>query len=147
QGPPGSGKTYRGARLITHLIGQGRKVGITAQSHKVIHNLIEEVERAAAQEKLDFHGVKCGDHPFEATAHVKKGRYDEPEALLVAGTSWVHSRAEMDGALDTLFVDEAGQFSLADALACGTAARRIVLLGDPLQLAHVTQGVHPEGSG
>lgn len=38
QGPPGSGKTYRGARLITHLLAQGRKVGITAQSHKVIHN-------------------------------------------------------------------------------------------------------------
>ena len=44
QGPPGSGKTYRGARLITHLIRQGRKVGITAQSHKVIHNLLDEVE-------------------------------------------------------------------------------------------------------
>jgi len=147
QGPPGSGKTYRAARLITHVIRQGRRVGITAQSHKVIHNLIDEIERAAGEEGLAFHGVKCGDHPFEATAHVKRGRFDDPEALLVAGTAWVHSREEMDGTLDTLFVDEAGQFSLADALACGTAARRIVLLGDPLQLAQVTQGVHPEGSG
>lgn len=146
QGPPGSGKTYRGARLITHLIRQGRKVGIVAQSHKVIGTLIEEIERAAAEEGLDFHGVKCGDYPFEETAHVKRGGYDDPNALLVAGTSWVHSREEMDGALDTLFVDEAGQFSLADTLACGTAARRLVLLGDPLQLAQVTQGVHPEGS-
>jgi uncharacterized protein len=148
QGPPGSGKTYRGARLITHLIRQGRKVGIVAQSHKVIHNLIDAIEKAAAEEELDFRGVKYGE-PYE-TAHVKPGKLGDvldPDVKLVAGTAWLHSRAELDGRLDTLFVDEAGQFSLADALACGTAARRLVLLGDPLQLAQVTQGVHPAGSG
>ena len=35
----------------------------------------------------------------------------------------------------------------ADTIACGTSAGRLVLLGDPLQLAQVTQGVHPDGSG
>ena len=45
QGPPGSGKTYTGARLIAHLIGLGRRVGVTSTSHKAIHNLIAEVER------------------------------------------------------------------------------------------------------
>jgi hypothetical protein len=69
QGPPGSGKTYRGARLITHLLAQGRKVGITAQSHKVIHNLLAEIERAASEERLDFKGIKRGDH--WDSAHVK----------------------------------------------------------------------------
>jgi uncharacterized protein len=29
----------------------------------------------------------------------------------------------------------------------GTAARNVVLLGDPLQLAQVSQGTHPEGAG
>jgi predicted RecB family nuclease len=150
QGPPGSGKTYRGARLITHLIRQGRKVGIVAQSHKVIHHLIDAIEEAASEEGLDFRGIKYGDHPFEETAHVKPGDLGDvldPEVLLVAGTAWLHAREELDGELDTLLVDEAGQYSLADTLACGTAARRLVLLGDPLQLAQVTQGVHPEGSG
>lgn len=147
QGPPGSGKTWRGAHLITHLIRQGHKVGIVAQSHKVIHNLIDAIERAAGEEGLDFRGIKYGK-AYE-TYHVKPGDLGDaldPEVLLVAGTAWLHSREEMDGKLDTLVVDEAGQFSLADALACGTAARRLVLLGDPLQLAHVTQGVHPPGS-
>jgi uncharacterized protein len=147
QGPPGSGKTYRGARLITHLLHKGRKVGIVAQSHKVIHNLIDAIEVAAAEEELDFRGVKYGE-PYE-TEHVKPGDIDDvlnPDVKLVAGTAWLHSRKDMDGVLDTLIVDEAGQFSLADTLACGTAARRLVLLGDPLQLAQVTQGVHPPGS-
>ena len=49
--------------------------------------------------------------------------------------------------LDVLFVDEAGQLALADVLAVGTAARSLVLLGDPNQLPQVSQGSHPEGSG
>jgi uncharacterized protein len=149
QGPPGSGKTYRGARLITHLLAQGRKVGITAQSHKVIHNLLAEIERAASEERLDFKGIKRGDH-WES-AHVKTSgsiaALLDQEVTLVAGTAWLFAREELDGRLDTLVVDEAGQYSLADAIACGTSAKRLVLLGDPLQLAQVTQGVHPGGSG
>ena len=66
---------------------------------------------------------------------------------LVAGTAWLLCRPELDGTLDYLFVDEAGQVSLADALALGTAARTLVLLGDPVQLAQVTQAIHPAGSG
>jgi predicted RecB family nuclease len=148
QGPPGSGKTYRGARLITHLIRHGRKVGIVAQSHKVIHNLLDAVETAAAEEGLRFRGVKWGDS-YESRNIVAAESLDDvldDDVQLVAGTAWLHSREEMDGALDTLIIDEAGQFSLADAVACGTAARRLILLGDPLQLAQVTQGVHPGGS-
>jgi predicted RecB family nuclease len=149
QGPPGSGKTYRGARLITHLLAQGRKVGVTAQSHKVIHNLLAEVERAATEERIDFKGIKRGDH-WESV-HIKtSGSIDavlDPEVTLVAGTAWLFARSELNGTLDTLVVDEAGQYSLADTLACGTAALRLILLGDPLQLAQVTQGVHPDGSG
>jgi predicted RecB family nuclease len=149
QGPPGSGKTYRGARLITHLLAQGRKVGVTAQSHKVIHNLLAEIERAAAEDGLDFKGIKRGDH-WES-AHIKTSdsiaAVLDPDVTLVAGTAWLFARAELDVELDTLVVDEAGQYSLADTIACGAAAGRLVLLGDPLQLAQVTQGVHPEGSG
>ncbi|HXE81468.1 MAG TPA: AAA domain-containing protein [Vicinamibacterales bacterium] len=53
----------------------------------------------------------------------------------------------MEGKVDYLFIDEAGQMALADAIAAPASARRIVLLGDPQQLPHVTQNSHPEGSG
>ena len=36
--------------------------------------------------------------------------------------------------------------SLADALAVSVCARNVVLLGDPLQLAQVSQGTHPLGT-
>jgi hypothetical protein len=34
QGPPGSGKTYTGAQMILELVKAGKRVGITAGSHK-----------------------------------------------------------------------------------------------------------------
>src|SRR6266536_2444364 len=151
QGPPGSGKTYTGARLIVRLLARGRRVGVTAQSHKAIHNLLREVEDVADVEDVQFRGLKKGDEyegPFIETSS-DQALFDEPEddVLLLAGTSWLFARESMEGVVDTLFVDEAGQLSLADALAAGTSARNLVLLGDQQQLAQVSQGIHPEGAG
>jgi superfamily I DNA and/or RNA helicase len=52
----------------------------------------------------------------------------------------------MAEAVDVLFVDEAGQMSLANVLADSTAAKSIVLLGDPQQLDQPQRGVHPPGA-
>jgi hypothetical protein len=49
QGPPGAGKTFIGAQMIRALVRAGKKVGVTANSHKVIHNLLEEVATQAAK--------------------------------------------------------------------------------------------------
>jgi len=155
QGPPGSGKTWTGARLITHLIDRGKRVAVASQSHKAIHKLLSGVEEAALAEGISFRGLKKAsadnDESFYEDSFVKS----EPDAKafaarddeLFAGTGWLLCREDLDSTLDYLFVDEAGQTSLADALALGTCARTLVLLGDPVQLAQVTQGVHPEGAG
>ena len=65
---------------------------------------------------------------------------------LVAGTSWLFAPELADEQLDYLVIDEAGQLSLADALAAGTAARNLILLGDPLQLAARLPGRAPRGT-
>jgi len=157
QGPPGTGKTWTGARLVVHLLASGRRVGISAQSHKAIHNLLDEVERVAQADGVVFRGLKksTGGNPESDY----RGRFisSEPDVAkvvragrqigLLAGTAWLFARRELDGQLDDLVIDEAGQVSLADALALGASARNVILLGDPLQLAQVSQGVHPEGSG
>ena len=154
QGPPGSGKTYTGARIITTLLAAGRRVGVTAQSHQVITNLLDHVASAADEEGVGFRGVQvareegCGDARIKVvsgSANAAPAAAD-PEIRLIAGTAWVWAREEMQDSVDVLVVDEAGQFSLANALASAPAARSVVLLGDPRQLDQVTQGVHPEGS-
>jgi RNase_H superfamily/AAA domain len=152
QGPPGSGKTWNGARLAIALMRAGRRVGITALSHKAIHKFLGDVQDAADEVGFAFKGrkKKSGeDTEFTSRCIDCSGSNDDlldPELQLIAGTSFLFSRSEFDRHVDTLFIDEGGQFSLADALAVGTAARNLILLGDPNQLAQVSQGSHPPGA-
>jgi uncharacterized protein len=147
QGPPGAGKTWTGARMIVHLIARGKRVGVSSQTHESIHNLLREVEKVAVEEGVEFLGLKKGSHYEGLFIKTATAGFEDEDVALVAGTAWLLAREELDGTLDYLFIDEAGQISLADAIAMGTAARTLVLLGDPLQLAQVTQGLHPDGSG
>lgn len=157
QGPPGTGKTWTGARIVVHLLAHGRRVGIAAQSHKAIHNLLAEIEKVARVIGVRFKGLKkssAGNPESDYDTELIRSDSDNarfetagPDVRLVAGTAWLFSRPGLDGRLDDLVIDEAGQVSLADALAMGTAARNLILLGDPLQLAQVSQGVHPPGTG
>ena len=155
QGPPGSGKTYTGARMILALLEAGKRVGVTATSHKVIGNLLEAACDAARESGVEIRGVqkadddqRCGAGEIEHSSDYGEIR----EALaagemgLAAGTAWMWARPEFADAVDVLFIDEAGQFSLADALAVAQAGRSMVLLGDPRQLERPQQGVHPPGA-
>ena len=154
QGPPGSGKTYTGARLIASLVAQGRRVAVTATSHKAIHNMLDEVLAAGREMGVAITGLKKSsgtmESEYEGEGFESTGSNDvcaASDAPIVAGTSWLFSRDQMAGMFDSLFVDEAGQVSLADAVAMSRCARNLVLLGDPQQLPHVTQGTHPGGAG
>jgi uncharacterized protein len=155
QGPPGTGKTYTGARMILDLMSAGRRVGITANSHKVISNLLSAVDDAAKEEGATFKGVqRCEEDELCSSDFVEAAKNNalfdsitsNPEIQLVAGTAWALTRPALEGSLDVLFIDEAGQFSLANSLAVATSARSLVLLGDPQQLNQPTKAIHPEGA-
>jgi uncharacterized protein len=152
QGPPGSGKTWAGARVAVALMRAGRRVGVVATAHKAIANLLRETEEAAGEVGFDFRGWKKAsedpDNNYDSDRITSAAAPpDDEDVLLHAGTAWLWAREEMREAVDVLFVDEAGQMSLADAIAVAQGARSVVLLGDPQQLAHVSQGTHPHGSG
>jgi predicted RecB family nuclease len=155
QGPPGSGKTYTGAQMVLALVAAGRKVGVTANSHKVIGHLLDEIATEAAERGV---AVRIGQKPEnggDCTCRTARPFRSNPELLaalqggeldVVGGTAWVWSRAEFGGTLDVLVVDEAGQISLANAIAVSPAARSLVLLGDPQQLDQPLKGTHPPGA-
>jgi uncharacterized protein len=155
QGPPGSGKTYLGAEVAVELVRRGRKVGVTANSHRVVGHLLDKIaERAAAQGV----GVKIGQKPDAAgdctsDAAVPYPQYPEllealnaGEVNVAGGTCWLWSRPEFAGSVDVLIVDEAGQLALANTVAVSGAARNLVLLGDPQQLDQPLKGTHPPGA-
>jgi hypothetical protein len=156
QGPPGSGKTYTAAQMIVALVGAGRRVGVTANSHKVIGNALDRIHDAALAAGVNIrigqrHSQEegptsafarpLGTNP-EARAAILNGEVD-----VVGGTAWLWSRADLEASVDVLFVDEAGQFSLANTVAVAPAGRSLVLLGDPQQLEQPLLGSHPPGAG
>jgi uncharacterized protein len=156
QGPPGSGKTWTGAAVVVDAVRRGKRVGLTAQSHKAIGNLLEAVMRRAAAEGVAVRGMqRASEADVCAAAGVecatKNDVVDEALALqavdVVAGTSFLFARPELAEKFDLLVVDEAGQLSLANVAAVAGAATDLVLLGDPQQLAQVSKGSHPPGAG
>src|SRR5688572_18066060 len=156
QGPPGTGKTYAASRVISALIAAGKTIGIASNSHKAVMNLLMECGKAAKESGTVLRGIKVGgdgeDEFFKMNESVKhvansseaRARY---EGGVVGGTAWLFSRADWEGALDYLFVDEAGQVSLANAIAMARCAKNLILLGDQMQLEHPIQGAHPGDAG
>ncbi len=158
QGPPGSGKTTIGAWTIVDLLKAGKRVGIVAQSHKAVHNLLRKIEETAKERNYRFHGCHKESATTEGSPYVALAEWpmiasaDDIQALtsgdcvLAAGTTYAWADASLVEKFDYLFLDEAGQISLADALVASPAAKNVVLLGDPLQLPQVTKGSHPTGT-
>ena len=153
QGPPGSGKTYTGAMMIIELVKSGKKIGITAVSHKVIRNLAAAAIKRGNElnVKVSFvhkNSEKSNDLPHEIIEVDKsdKARAALNEGKVVCGTAWLWAEDNSREILDYLFVDEAGQMSLSQVLAASRAAKNLILLGDPQQLEQPQRGSHPEGS-
>ncbi len=159
QGPPGTGKTYTGAWQILELVGQGKRVGVTATSHAVICNLLTETADRAREAGVR---LSIGQKPGEEDAYIctaakdaglvikdngeLRNRLAAGEMDVVGGTTWVWTRPDFERSVDVLVVDEAGQMCMADILASARAADSLILLGDPMQLAQPSQGAHPPGS-
>lgn len=150
QGPPGAGKTFLASHVIVRLVAEGAKVGVVAQSHAVIENLMLacyardgfDVSRAV---RLRGKSV-TPDAPWSEVSDSELVELiSGAGGLLFGGTVWdyVSERRVPAGSLDVLVVDEAGQFSLTNTVAAARAARSVLLLGDPQQLPQVSTGVHP----
>ena len=146
--------------MILDLVAQGKTVGVTAGSHKVIGNLLDNVWAAQADHPA-FAERRSSSARSPAARATPPARTREPigkaedvaAALLegtvdvVGGTSWLWVSGKLPlGAVDVLFIDEAGQFSLANALAVSAVAKSVVLLGDPQQLDQPIKGSHPPGA-
>jgi predicted RecB family nuclease len=155
QGPPGTGKSHTGARMICRFVQLGLKVGITANSHKVIRNLLDKVLEAAAEMKVDLNCIqkaKEKEDDQDRLAFAKSneellGALASGHCQVAGATGFLWSREDAFETVDVLVVDEAAQVSLANVLAVSHAAQRLILLGDPQQLDEPSQGTHPEGTG
>ena len=152
------------------MLKKGKRIAVSANSHKVIINILKAIEDAAdnlskaEKERFNFQGLKqkgsLEDHIFNGkyitTQYIDhKGKtkyYEEKDFIkalkdkthnLFAGTSRHLTKGFFDQKLDFLFIDEASQVSLADVVATGKCAKNIILVGDQQQLGMPTKAVHP----
>lgn len=153
QGPPGTGKTYVSSCAILNLVKQGKRVAVASNSHKAVDNLLCAVIDRAVEAGKKITVAKKGGDEFNGiyTDRIYKTERNEDAHLfaasVVGGTAWLFSREDFDSSFDYLFVDEAGQVSVANIVAMATCAKNIVLVGDPMQLSQPIQGAHPGESG
>src|SRR5665811_2078870 len=147
QGPPGTGKTYVGSRVIKNLVSIGWRIGVVAQSHATVENFLDAAIDAGVPVSQIAKPNGRENPPWSDLNGAKLRHFIAiTPGCLVGGTAWTFSNrnsVELDQ-LDLIVIDEAGQFSLANTLAVSTAAKRLLLLGDPQQLPQVSQGTHPE---
>ncbi|MHB1329040.1 MAG: DEAD/DEAH box helicase, partial [Gemmatimonadales bacterium] len=128
--------------------------------HSAIRNLMIKVAEHAALRGKPVRLVKAGPEEDELDTLESHGitTVESKEAaaacdggpFVLGGTAWVFSRDDLQQPaprLDYLFVDEAGQVSLANLVGMGSAARNLVLIGDQMQLAQPVKGSHPDESG
>lgn len=157
QGPPGTGKTYLAARVIRGLVERhGWRIGVVAQSHKVVEHVLEGVVDAGLDAelvakvpqggRLDAEAPKPSYRVLGKDGHSRFLSDHATSGAVIGGTAWDFANASRVGRreLDLLVIDEAGQFSLAPTIAAAVSAHRLLLLGDQQQLPQVSQGTHPE---
>ena len=131
QGPPGTGKTWTGARMALELIRQGKRVGVTAQSHKAISNFLRAIDAAVAEgdaRPIIAQACDNGDDATDLGDHVwleddpRRQRRKVHELMAGRRRSPPGRRGSSHDPpwpmrVDALFVDEAGQMSLANVMA------------------------------
>jgi len=153
QGPPGSGKTTSAARAIEALVTERKmQIGVTALSHSVIRNLLGTIVTEGSGSVRCMHksdgkeDVSNEEIVVTTKNEVALNGLKQRTVDVLGGTSFLWAREEFVNSVDVLFVDEASQVSLADVLAISQAAKSVVLVGDPQQLARPGDASHPPGA-
>jgi uncharacterized protein len=163
QGPPGSGKTWALSRAVLECVAAGQRVGLSGFKHETMKTMIDGI-REALKDPTVASRLKTRAKTVRAIRKIESGEkvVTDPTGFvtevtnnaalfdslalnshqIAAGTAWLFSKPEMPQ-LDVVFIDEAGQMSLANALAIATSAKSVVLVGDPQQLAQPGKGAHP----
>ncbi len=154
QGPPGSGKTYTGKHIIAELLKKGKKIGISSNSNKAINNLLICTAEYCFENNIEGHFICTKDTDEELKKYnilILEGKEKIAENLqpscVVGSTAWGFARDDLENQFDYLFIDEAGQVSVANLIAMSQSTKNIILMGDQMQLGQPSQGSHPGESG
>lgn len=154
QGPPGTGKSYTAQHIIAHLLQKGHRIGISSNSHKAILNLLFKTAHYCQKKHIEAHffsSSKNNSEEFQSLniQYTPNNKIDSilDDRCVIGTTAWGFARPELKNQFDYLFIDEAGQLSIAHLVAISQSTCNLILIGDQMQLGQPSQGSHPAESG
>lgn len=142
QGPPGTGKTLMLAHLAKLLVADGKRVLVTALTHRAIHNAlnkIEQVDNSIAVCKVGD-PRHAGDLKVPNFSHFHESNFGDLSGGYVVGATpfSLQSSRLANVEFDVVLFDEASQITLPLAIMGMLAANKYIFIGDENQLPPVS---------
>ena len=142
QGPPGTGKTLMLAHLARLLVLDGRRVFVTALTHRAIHNALNKISQVDA----DIPVCKIGNERHASDlnvpnySHFSQSHFaDNSGGYIVGATPFaLQSKSLANVEFDVVLFDEASQITLPLAIMGMLAGSKYIFIGDENQLPPVT---------
>ncbi len=142
QGPPGTGKTLMLAHLARLLVADGRRVFVTALTHRAIHNALNKI--ASVDDTIPV--CKIGEERYAGDLNVpnfknfSNSRFgDNSGGYVIGATPFALQTKRLSGVeFDVVLFDEASQITLPLAIMGMLAGSKYIFIGDENQLQPVT---------
>ena len=150
QGPPGTGKTLMLAHLARLLVRDGRRVFVTALTHRAIHNALNKVPQV--DEGISVCKIGAERHADDLKVpnfeKFSNSRFGEINGGYVIGATpfALQSKRLANVEFDVVLFDEASQITLPLAIMGMLAGSKYIFIGDENQLPPVTVFSESESS-
>lgn len=142
QGPPGTGKTLMLAHLARLLARDGKRVFVTALTHRAIHNALNKINQIDPSLAVCKIGEDRHISDLETPNYINFGasRFGEMNGGYVIGaTPFARQTKRLSGVeFDVVLFDEASQITLPLAIMGMLAGCKYIFIGDENQLPPVT---------
>jgi DNA replication ATP-dependent helicase Dna2 len=148
QGPPGTGKTLMLAHLARLLVQDGRRVFVTALTHRAIHNALNKIGKVDDLIPVCKIGAERHATDLEVAnyGYFSESRFGEISGGYVIGATpfALQTKRLANVEFDVVLFDEASQITLPLAIMGMLAGSKYIFIGDENQLPPVTILSAPE---
>jgi DNA replication ATP-dependent helicase Dna2 len=142
QGPPGTGKTLMLAHLASLFVKDGRRVFVTALTHRAIHNALNKITKVDSTIPV----CKIGEERHTGDLDVpnfetfsNSGFGENSGGYVIGATPFARQSKRLSGVeFDVVLFDEASQITLPLAIMGMLAGSKYIFIGDENQLQPVT---------
>lgn len=151
QGPPGTGKSYTIATIVSSYLKQGHSVCVATMANTGLVELAKQLPLAKelADGKIYKTSLKADEAKSAVGLKAAKSDLVVPKGSLLCTTYYKLSSVvgvnsigkSFDGMFDLMVIEEASQAFLSTIVAFKSLGSQCLIVGDPMQLPPIVQGL------